>query len=354
MSLEQQIQKESERFQALFDRLSDAQWSDGALPEAQNYLITCKDHVRLAQENITEFNTAVEKEHKRLLDIKGHGVRHTWYKVRGKLEERLDEQEKTWLQEFEKCKEEEERLIVLQEEVRSAETYLHECQTAYDEYINTKRELDEILEDFFSGSTPSYPEEDVMEQDLKKQEEQLISLQNQHRLLTHVFQLLHKAHQAVMIARRALDDALNMNTFDLFSKSSFADIAVSSNLARARNASMQAQQFLNEAKRVSPNIPHIGQIFIRQDNLVFNIMFDNIWTDMSMRQTIHEALNRMCRADTFLLGILAGMKEQLERCEVDRDKKSKHVKCLATEHFIKRITIVQNIIKMPPPYSSEV
>ncbi len=352
MSLEQQIQSESERFQVLFDRLSGTQWSDGAVPEAQSHLAACQNRASLTQENINNFNTAVEREHKRLLDIKGHGVRHAWYKVRGKLEERLDEQEKTWLREFEKCKEEEDRLTVLKEEIHSAQIYLHQCQNAYDEYVKTKQALDELLEHFFSGATPSYPDEDVMEQSLKKEKENLITLQNGHRLLTNVFQLLQKAHQSVIIARRALEDALNMNTFDLFSSSSFADMAVSSYLARARNASSQAQQFLNEAKRISPNIPHIGDMRIRQDNLVFNIMFDNIWTDLNMRQMIREASDRIFRADTLLMGTLVGMKDQLAKCEADRDKKIKDVKRLATEHFTARMTIVRNIIEPPPPYSS--
>jgi chromosome segregation ATPase len=352
MSLEQQIEKESERFQALFSRLSDTQWSEAVVPEAESHLDACQSQARLTQNKINAFNAAADKEHKRLVDIKGHGVRHAWYKVRGKLEQRLDEQENTWLREFEKCKEEEQRLAVLKEEIYSAQKHLHQCQGAYEEYAKTKQALDGLLEHFFSGVTPSYPDEDAMEQNLKREEEHLTTLQNYHRVFTNVFHLLQKAHQAVTVSRRELDDALDMNSFDLFSHSSFADMAVSSHLAKARDASAQAQQFINEARRVYPNMPDIGELHIKQDNLVFNIMFDNIWTDMNMRQMIHEASNRISRADAVLVGILLGIKEKLEKCEADRDKTSKDVKRLAAEHFSARVTIVQNIIEPPPPYSS--
>ncbi|CAF1482919.1 unnamed protein product [Adineta steineri] len=352
MSLEQQIQRESERFQVLFNRLSDTRWSEDATPEAQFHLAACQNQAHLVQSKINAFNMAAEKEHKRLLDIKGHGVKHAWYKIRGKLDQRLDEQEKLWLQKFEKCKVEEEHLAVLKNEIHSAQTYLQQCQSAYQEYVKSKRELDGLFEHFFGGTTPSYPEEDTIEQNLRREERHLSNLQNNCRMLTQVFHLLQQAHQAVTISRQALDEALNMNTFDLFSHSSFADMAVSSHLATARNASAQAQQLLNEARRIYPNIPHIGELHIKQDNLVFNIMFDNIWTDMNMRRMIQEASNRISHAETILTGVVLGIKQQLTTCEVDRDRKSKEVKRLAGEHFTTRVSIVRHIIEPPPPYSS--
>ncbi|CAF4869358.1 unnamed protein product, partial [Rotaria sp. Silwood1] len=134
MSLEQQIQNESERFQALFNHLSDTQWSEAALPEVKLDLGALQMQARQTKDKISKFNATVDKEYKRLADIKGHGVRHVWYRVRGKLEQRLDEQEKTWLREFEKCKEEEQHLTVLQEQINSAQQHLHQCESAYEDY----------------------------------------------------------------------------------------------------------------------------------------------------------------------------------------------------------------------------
>lgn len=352
MSFEQKIQSESERFHTLFDRLSNTHWSETALPEAQSHLETLQNQARFKQDKIDAFNAAADKEHKRLIKVKGPSVRHAWYKVRGKLEQRLDEQERVWLQEFEKCKEEEQRLAVLNEEIHSAQTYVNQYQSAFREYTSTKQSLDELLERFFSGATPSYPEEDAIEQNLKEAQEHLIKLQNYHRIITHVYRLLRRAHEALVASRRALDSAMSMNTFDLFSDSSFADVAVNSHLANARNMSTQAQQLINEARRVYPSIPYVGDLQIKQDNLIFNMMFDNIWTDMNMRHMISEALDRVSRADVTLMSILFEMQQNLEQCETDRNKTNNDVKQLADEHFTARINIVRNIIESPPPYSS--
>ncbi|CAF3559688.1 unnamed protein product [Rotaria socialis] len=191
-----------------------------------------------------------------------------------------------------------------------------------------------------------------MEQNLKREKEHLNTLCINHSVLNNAIYLLQHAHHTIAIARRELDHSLDMNTFDLFSHSAFAEIAESSHLAKARNAAAQSQRFINEAKRVYPKILDIGDLHVNQNNLVFNIMFDNIWTDMSMRKMIHEASNRISRADTLLVNILAGMKAKLQECEADRDKTNEVVKQLMAKHFSTRITMVKNIIGPPPPYSS--
>ena len=352
MSLKQQIQHESEQFRTLFDRFSATYWSVSALPEAESGFSTCQNQARLTQHIIDEFNAAAEKEYKNLIKVKGHGVKHAWYKIRGKLDEHLDEKEKLWLQNFERCKEEEQRLAVINEEMNSAQTYLQQCRNAFEEHLKTKRALDDLLNRFFSDTTPSYPVEDAMEENLKEAQAHLVMLQNNHRIFTHICYLLQNAHQALTACHQALNKAMRMNTFDLFSDSSFADVAVNSHLAHARNMSIKAQQLINEARRVDPNVPYIGNLHIQQDNLLFNIMFDNIWTDMNMRAMISEACDRISRADAILTNVLFEMREKLNECESDRDETSNDVKRLAAEHFNARINIVKEIIESPPPYSS--
>jgi hypothetical protein len=122
-------------------------------------------------------------------------------------------------------------------------------------------------------------------------------------------------------------------------------------LAKARNASAQAQQLLNQAKHEYRNMPQIGDLHIKQDNLVFNIMFDNIWTDMNMRQMICEASGRISRAHAVLTNILLEIKLKLLQCKFDQDTTSNDVKRLAAEHFTARVAIVRNIIEPPPEYS---
>lgn len=352
MSLEQQVQSHSQRFSILFNRLSQTQWSETALPRAEAYLHDFQNQLRLTQDNIDKFNFAADKEFKRLVNVKGPSVRHVWYKIRGQLEQRLDEQEKIWLQEFEKSKEEEQHLMTLTEQIASAQNFFNQCQHSFQQYTQTKQELDELLESFFAGTTPSYPDEDIMEEKLKNLKNHLIDLQTKHRVLSQVCELLQKAYESLHLCHQALNDALNMKTFDIVSNSSFADVVMNSTLARARNKSVQAQRLINQARQIYPDLSFIAELYVQQDNFVFNLVFDNIWTDIHMKTKINETLSRIYHAKILLMNILDETEQKLEQCQIDRDTTSENVQQLATEHFNTRIHIVQDIIKKSPSTSS--
>lgn len=352
MSLEQQIQNQSQRFSILFDRLSQTQWSESALPQAQAYLIEFQNQLRQTQENIDRFNLAADKEFKRLVNVKGPSVRHVWYKIRGQLEQRLDEQEKLWLKQFEQSKEEEHHLSILNEQISSAQIYFNQCQQAFQQYSQTKQTLDQLLERFFAGTTPSYPDEDLIEEKLKHLKTDLVNLQNRYHLLSQVCELLQKAHESLHLCHQALNDALNMKTFDIISNSSFADLAMNSTLARARNKSVQAQRLINQARQIYPELSFIAELYVQQDNFVFNLVFDNIWTDIHMKTKINETLSRIYHAKILLMNIFDEIQQKLDQCQMDRDTTNDNVQQLAAEHFNTRIRIVQNIIKKSPSTSS--
>ena len=95
-------------------------------------VIDYQHQAHLIQDNIDLFNAEADKEHHRLIDIKGHSVKHVWYKILGKLEQQLSEHETAWLKDFEKCK----------EETDSAQKYLHKCENDHEVYMKTKQELE--------------------------------------------------------------------------------------------------------------------------------------------------------------------------------------------------------------------
>ena len=91
-----------------------------------------------------------------------------------------------------------------------------------------------------------------------------------------------------------------MNTFDMFSRNGYADWMVHSALAQARDLAARAQYLVAEVRRIEPGVPHLGDIRIEQDNLVFNVIFDNIFTDLRVRQLIQESFAKVQRATATL------------------------------------------------------
>jgi hypothetical protein len=75
----------------------------------------------------------------------------------------------------------------------------------------------------------------------------------------------------------------------MFTHSNMVNIMVHSRLAEARSCAAHAQLLVQEAHKLDPNIPHLGDMQIEQENLVFQIVFDNIFTDMRVRQIIQQS-----------------------------------------------------------------
>ncbi|UJR10926.1 hypothetical protein I4U23_015111 [Adineta vaga] len=345
MTFEQQIHNSSEQFQLLTKQLTDTEWSEMAISDAQSRLTTCLRQIRLTNMKINACHIAADKEHKRFIDLKKFGVRHAWYKVRGVYAQFVDKQAKAWLREFKKCQEEEQQLITLKEEAYAARKHLQQCQNSYEQYTQTKQELNELLDHLFATAEPSYPYEDVLKQDLKKKKENLINLQGDSRIFKHVFHILTKAHRTIMIAQQAIDDALNMETSDLFSHCMFGNMVVNTFLSKAKDALIQAQDLLNDAKRIHPNNSFLNNLDIRKDHSILNIIFDNLCIDKPIMKNLSESSNYMTFLNATLICTLKQLKEQMDTCEAERNQTNKDIKRLTTIHFVLRSAIVLDIIE---------
>src|SRR5438046_5006890 len=144
------------------------------------------------------------------------------------------------------------------------------------------------MEQLFAGPTPSFPSEDALEQSLVSTRQRLDDVNVLAKRQQYITKSLQRALECLAGALQALQSSLQMNTFDLFSRGGYADWMVHSALAQARDLAARAQFLISEVRRIEPTTPHIGDIDIEQDNLVFNIIFDNIFTDLRVRQIIQE------------------------------------------------------------------
>ena len=345
MTFEQRVQQSKERFELLMKRLSDTEWSQAAMSDAQSRLATCHRQTRLTNMKINVSHAAADKEHERFVAIKKHGLRHVWYKVRGTLDQSLSDQAKAWVRELKKYQEEEQRLIALKEEIGAARSHLQQCHDSHAQYTMAKLELNDLLDDFFAVATPSDTYENTLKADLRKKQERLVALQSNVRISRHVLHLLIKAHRAVSNTRQILDDAILMETSDLFSYCMFGNVVVKSHLNRAKDALAEVPQLLANAKRLYSSVPSIDDPAVPKNHTIFDISLDSISLRIDASGKLNQSLHRITDVHTALTSTLSDMKAQMEQCEAERTQTSRDMKRLATVHFILRSTIVQNLIE---------
>jgi hypothetical protein len=216
------------------------------------------------------------------------------------LEEKIEEEEKYWLKEYELVQAAKARGEEQEKEAREAKKLHDQCVESNRIYKQAQKDLNDLMEQLFAGPTPSFPSEDEIEQALITTRQRLDDVNVLAKRQQYITNSLKRALECLVGALQALQSSLQMNTFDLFSRGGYADWMVHSALAQARDLAARAQFLISEVRRIEPTTPHIGDIHIEQDNLVFNIIFDNIFTDLRVRQIIQESLVKVQRAASTL------------------------------------------------------
>jgi hypothetical protein len=332
----------------LQNTLTETDWANTALPEISKRLKSAEEGAKRLHADIQKFDMRSKDQLERFQTLKHSSVKRAWYKTTGKLETKIQEEEKQWLKEYERVQAAKARGVEYDQEVEEARKIHSQCVKAKEAHDKAKRDLEALLEQLFAGPTPSYPTEDECEQNLGEARARLDNIRMLAKREQTITNNLQRAHTCLIAAIQELQDALQMNTFDMFSRGGYADWAVHSSLANARNLAARAQFLVTEVRRLEPNLPHIGDIHIEQDNLVFNIVFDNIFTDLRMRQLIQESYQKVHRATMILQNSilpestvrLQAAQAQVESCEVE-------IKRLEQLTWNERVRIISEVIGSP-------
>jgi hypothetical protein len=325
--------------------LSESEWAITALPQVTKTLEAAKTAVNSTREKIRTFDKRSKSQLERLQDLKHHSVKRAWYKSTGKLDEKLEEEEKEWLRQYELVQGAKAKAEEQDKEVTDAKKIYDQCVEAKAAHGKAQKDLNELLERLFAGPTPSFPKEDEYEQSLAATRQRLDDVNILVKRQTFVDNSLQRAHQCLLGALEALQSALQLNTYDMFSRGGYADWMVHSALAQARDLAARAQYLVSEVRRIEPTVPHLGDIRIEQDNLVFNVIFDNIFTDLRVRQVIQESFAKVQRATLTLQNtVLPQVRTQSQAVQTRLENCQKEVRRLEQAMWNERSRIMTEIV----------
>jgi len=353
MTTQETIRAAGPKYLSLQRALSESEWSVSALPQITKRLSNAEASAKQTQDNIRKFDKRSKDQLGRLQNLQHHGVKRVWYRTQGKLEE------KEWLREYElvqaaKAKGEEQ-----EKEVEEARTLRDQVVAAKTIYERSQQDLNDLLNELFNGPTPSYPSEDEIEQSLVAARQRMDDINVLAKRQGFVLKTLQRAHQCLLGSLQALQSSLQMNTFDMFSHGGYADWMAHSALAQARDLAARAQYLVTEVRRIEPNVPHLGDIHIEQDNLVFNIIFDNIFTDLRVRQIIQQSQQKIYRATMILQQqVLPEQVNKTQATEAQIESCKTEVRRLEQAMWNERSRIMTEVVggsqEPPPPSIDEV
>jgi hypothetical protein len=300
MTTPERIRQAGAVYLSLEKTLTETEWAISALPQITKRLHNAETNRTATQESIQSFERNSQDQLERYQDLQHNNVKSFWYRSIGKLDKKIDEEEKAWLKKAEQVETAKARSDEQQREIASAKKIYDECVEAKRVYEETQQRLSTLLDSLFAGPTPAFPSEDTIEQQVTSTRNLLNDLQIQSIRQEQIVKFLKEANEYQLYSLQSLQSSLGLNTYDLFTHGNMANIMVHSRLAEARNCAARAQLLVQEAQKLDPHIPHLGDMQIEQENLVFQIVFDNIFTDMRVRQIIQQSYVKVEHATAVL------------------------------------------------------
>lgn len=299
MSVEEQIQAAALQNSSLLKVLSETDYAPPALEQHKRYIADISNETKKLDAEIKRLEALRMKELKDHEKYRDSVMKRFAYKV-GRKTEKF---------EAKASKEEREYFDVLQQEHKAKEIRtgfglrLDEANIARTElenvaarHVSAQRDLDALYDSIFDGPSPGFPEEDEKERFAGG------ALQEYHTLRTaaeaegQAAKVLGDAQNIMKGAIMSIQEALDYSRMDMFGGGSMVDMMERNALCNVEVLITQCQMQVMQAQRMSAAVQPLPPINIARGNIMSDVFFDNIFTDMAFHDKIKQSAIELQRA----------------------------------------------------------
>ncbi|POS72595.1 hypothetical protein DHEL01_v209010 [Diaporthe helianthi] len=292
MSLEAKIRDTSERNVELLKILHQ---TDSAIPDLESQKKQVADlekQVAQQAERLKQIGYRRKQELREHENYRDSVLRRFAFKVSGKadkFEARAAKEEREY---FDVLQEEHQADVMktnLDEMLADARTVRDELDVRAATHVEAQRELDSLYESIFTGPSPGFPEEDQQEHETSQAIQTYKEARSRAEAEGQVVNILTQAQNRLNGALMAMEDALHASRVDMFGGGTFSDMMERSALNQAENLVRQATALVTQAQRASPMVRPLPPVSIAQGNLLGDVFFDNIFSDMAFHEKIQQS-----------------------------------------------------------------
>lgn len=315
MSLEAKIKETSARNDELLRILHETQSAVPDLAAQRRYVADLEKQVADAANKLKQLGYKRKQELKEHESYRDSVMKRFAYKVSGKTE-KFDARA---------AKEEREYFDVLQQEhqadvmknnldamLADARKVRDRLQSQEKTHTQAQKDLDSLYASIFTGPSPGFPEEDERERETDAAVQAYQEARSRAEAEGQVVKILNQAQQRLNGALMAMEDALQASRRDMFGGGTFSDMMERSALSQAETQIQHARMMVRQAQRCSPLVRDLPPVRIAQGDLLGDIFFDNIFTDMAFHEKIKQS-NLEVRQCAMALNadLLAAMQRQV-------------------------------------------
>jgi len=253
-------------------------------------------------------------------------VRRFAFKATGrgkKFAQRAAKEEQEYFEVLQSEQQQQEVNRTLKEQLRLAREQAAELEGKVAEHERAQRELNSLYEEIFGGPTEGLPEEDAAEERLKRAMGAYQEARAKAEAENMACQLLEGARKKMQYAIGCMGEALQASRMDMWSNNSFADMIERNALHRAESEVVMANMDVVQAQRFSPQVGTLPPVEINHGQLMRDVFFDNIFTDMKFHEEIKNSAARVEFAANHLDGIIGAAQGRFNILDQEFKRKEK-------------------------------
>ncbi|KAJ0113813.1 hypothetical protein J7T55_010057 [Diaporthe amygdali] len=292
MSLEAKIRDTSERNVELLNILHQTDSSVPDLEAQKRHVADLEKQVAQAAERLKQIGYRRKQELREHEKYRDSVLRRFAFKVGGKAEKFEARAAKEEREYFDVLQEEHQADVMkknLDEMLADARTLHGELEIRAATHVQAQNDLDRLYESIFTGPSPGFPEEDERERETSNALQIYKEARSRAEAEGKVVSILTQAQTRLNGALMSMEDALHASRRDMYGGGTFSDMMERNALNKAENLVRQAKMLVTQAQAASPMVRPLPQVKIAQGNLLGDVFFDNIFSDMAFHEKIQQS-----------------------------------------------------------------
>lgn len=288
-SFDAQIREAAAKNSELLRVLAETDHAKPALQEQHRFIQDLDSELANLNQRIQSLDKARKLELKDHEKYRDSNVRRFMYKATGQKDKFAQKAEKEEREYFEVLQKEHQAKQIrenLQEQLDAAHKVRLELEPLVQKHDNAQQELDRLYHSIFTGPTPQFPQEDEKERERDQKWQAYQETRTRFEQAAHTAQFLGSAMPMIQKALLHIEQALSHSRMDMFGGGAMSDYMERQQLSIAEANIQQAQQQVQRARQASPQIPPLPPIRINHGDILTDVFFDNLYTDMMFHDEI--------------------------------------------------------------------
>ncbi|KAK3986068.1 hypothetical protein QBC44DRAFT_333930 [Cladorrhinum sp. PSN332] len=328
MSVKDKIRQASAKNKELLRVLTETDHAKPALDQQRRLIADLEREAAESDKRVAAVDRKRKKEFKDHEKYRDSVLRRFAYKATGRAEKFAAKAAKEETEYF-SALQEEHRETQLNSDVKgqldAARNVAKDLEAQVRRHGDMQTELDNLYNSIFAGSTPGFPAEDEKERISNNTLQAYHDARTTLEAETHALRLLQEAQQRMRASLYAMEEALSHSRRDMWGGGTFTDMMERNALNRAEREAMAAQMLVMQAKRMSPHVGDLPDVRINQGNLMMDVFFDNIFTDMAFHEEIKRSKATVVRAALVMDGLVGDANRRRHEVESGLRRKEKEM-----------------------------